>query len=390
MVSYLATISLLSILYAYFGYPAILYFFDQTTESENNYDMQNRPSSVSIIIAARNEEKSIRDKILNTLALSFEEHTVRDELKTESPGVQVLIADDASDDNTASIAGEFSDTGIQCISLRERGGKEKALQNALTFASGEIVIFTDAKVELSDTAVTAFLHYFSDPAVGAVSSIDKVIDESGVSGEGAYVRYEMKIREMESRVSTLVGLSGSCFAVRKEITEDLDVNVASDFSLLFSSVRRGLRGRHAPEIVGHYKAVRHIEKEFERKVRTVSRGIHALYSNIPLLNPAKYGFFSFQLISHKLYRWFVPVFFILLFFSSYSLSEVTLWRWVWYAQSMLLFLATAGYVYPGYRTVIFCKIPMFFIASNLAILLAWFQILVRRDIEYKWNPSDKG
>jgi hypothetical protein len=200
----------------------------------------------------------------------------------------------------------------------------------------------------------------------------------------------MKIREMESRISTLVGLSGSCFAVRKEIAQDLKTDITSDFALLFSTVTKGLRGRHAPEIVGCYKAVKDVDKEFERKVRIVSRGMYALFSNLQFLNPSRYGFFSFQLISHKLYRWAVPIFFILLFFSSYLLSDSTFWRWIWYSQSALLFLATAGYVYPRYRATNFCKIPMFFVISNLAILFAWLRVLKNKNITTQWDPSDKG
>jgi poly-beta-1,6-N-acetyl-D-glucosamine synthase len=141
MLSYLAVVSLFSLIYAYFGYPAILCFFDQTTEPENTYDNHNQPSSLSVIIAARNEEKSIRNKITNTLALSFNEHTVKDELTKPASRIQILIADDASDDRTAEIVREFSSFGIQCITLPERGGKEKALKETLTHASGEIIVF---------------------------------------------------------------------------------------------------------------------------------------------------------------------------------------------------------------------------------------------------------
>lgn len=389
MLTYIAIISLISILYAYFGYPAILYFFDQTTDIENTYETEKKPSSLSIVIATRNEEKSIKEKIENTLSLSFGETTVADEVKKENSRVQIIIADDCSDDLTHQQVKDIGVGAIEFISLAERGGKERAQKNALLYAKGEIIIFTDAKVILSDSSLNAFLHYFSDPAVGAVSSIDSVIDESGKSGESAYVRYEMKIREMESRVSTLVGLSGSCFAVRKEVALDIPEDIPSDFALLLSSVKQGLRGRHAPEVIAYYKAVHNPEKEFQRKVRTVLRGMRALFSNTDFLKPSQYGFFSFQLISHKLYRWSVPVFFILLFISSYALSCSFFWKSVWFAQCVLLLLAAFAYLVPAYRDKIYCKIPLFLVISNSAIMIAWIKLIKGEHMAF-WTPSDKG
>ncbi len=390
MLAYIAVMSLFSIVYAYFGYAAILYFLDRTSESENNYDPNNRPESITVIIAARNEEKSIREKITNTLSLSFGTHTVEDELQSKEPRVQVLIADDASDDMTGQIAEEFRTKGVQFISLPKRGGKEKAQKNAISHARSEIIMFTDAKVLLDYSALDATLYYFSDFEVGAISSIDKVLDESGKSGESAYVKYEMEIREMESKLSTLVGLSGSCFAVRKEIADTISEKIPSDFALLLSTVKRGLRGRHAPDVLAYYKAVHNVEKEFQRKVRTVLRGMKALFSNSEFLNPSSYGFFSFQLISHKVYRWSVPLFFLFLFFSSYFLSSCShFWALVWYLQLLLLLLAAIGYFVPGYQNKIYCKIPLFLVVSNLAIAIAWIKLIKGEQIA-QWNPSDKG
>jgi cellulose synthase/poly-beta-1,6-N-acetylglucosamine synthase-like glycosyltransferase len=390
MLTYIAIISTLSLVYAYFGYPMLLGFFQETNEISNEIDRSARPESICIIIASRNEEASIKRKIENTLSLSFGSITVEEELLSSSPKIQVIIADDSSDDRTKEIVSDFKNKGVIFASLDQRGGKERAQKNALKQAHGEIILFTDAKIELSDSSINAALFHFSDPSVGAISSIDEVIDESGKSGESAYVRYEMKIREMESNISTLVGLSGSCFAVRKEIAEDMSEIIPSDFSLLLATVKRGLRGRHAPEIIGRYKAVSDPEREFQRKIRTVSRGMQALFTNPEYLNPAKYGFFSFQLISHKIYRWAVPIFFLLLFFSSYFLSGCSdFWRLVWYGLGAFILLGITGYLLPQYQEKFYFKIPMFLLISNLAILIAWFKFLKGEQVTF-WTPSDKG
>jgi hypothetical protein len=128
-------------------------------------------------------------------------------------------------------------------------------------------------------AIERFAAYFEDPMVGAVSSVDKVISSSGQgSGEGMYVRYEMWLRALESRFLSLVGVSGSCFAVRREICADLRSDIPSDFALLLASRRRGLIGVNAPDVVATYESVADEKAEFGRKVRTVLRGLTTLFA----------------------------------------------------------------------------------------------------------------
>jgi cellulose synthase/poly-beta-1,6-N-acetylglucosamine synthase-like glycosyltransferase len=389
MLTYVAVISLFSILYAYFGYALILYALDRSNAYNPNYNEKKIPKTISIIIACRNEESSIKEKLQNTLSLQFNLHTVEEELIKPDSKVEVIIADDASDDDTYKISSEYFNKGVKFVSLGARGGKEKSQKNAVNNAKNEIILFTDSKVLLSESSINSTLKYFSDDDVGAISSIDKVIDKEGKSGENAYVKYEMKIREMESNLSTLIGLSGSCFAVRKEIARTISENIPSDFFLLLSTVKHGLRGRHAPDVIAYYKAVNEVEREFERKVRTVLRGMRALFSNSEFLNPKEYGFFSFQLISHKLYRWLVPFFFILLFFSSFLLSYIFIWKMVFLCQIVLLLLSALGYYKPELRKKLYCKLPLFLLISNAAILIAWVKLFRGEEISL-WNPSKKG
>lgn len=389
MITYLALISLFSLFYAYFGYPFVLYFLDKAREGDENEKIANPPETISIIIAARNESASIEKKILQTLGLEFDDSSLAEELLKDNSRVQIIVADDASTDDTAEIVRSFAARGIELSSLPERGGKEKSQKKALELVRSEIILFTDSKIVLSKDSIDNVRWHFADSSIGAVSSVDHVIDESSSSGEGLYVKYEMKIRELESRLSSLVGLSGSCFAVRREVANELDVRFPSDFSLLMAAVRKGLRGRHAPDVVGTYHAVVTPEQEFQRKVRTVLRGMHALFSNPDLLNPARYGFFSFQLISHKIYRWAVPIFFILLFFTSYFLAKVFFWKLVWLVMFIFIILGVTGYLAPAYKDRVYLKIPLFLLVSNLAIAVAWIKYF-KGERSYLWDPSKKG
>jgi hypothetical protein len=219
-----------------------------------------------------------------------------------------------------------------------------------------------------------------------VSSIDRFIDKDGnISGEGAYVTYEMMLRKLESRVNTLVGLSGSFFAARKDVCHPWATDLQSDFNTLINAIKKGYRGVSDSESIGYYPDLSDEKKEFFRKVRTVVRGIRVFMKSFTMLNPFQYGLFSWQFISHKLCRWIVP--FALLFallsnalivgFSNYYLYFFVLQTFFYIAA--ILGLCT-------HSKILILKIPLFFVMVNLSILLAWYKIL-KGEYFIKWEPS---
>src|SRR6185436_8673453 len=160
---------------------------------------------------------------------------------------------------------------------------------------------------LPPDAVSSIVANFADPSVGCVSSVDRFVDADGrVSGEGAYVRYEMWLRTLETRVRGLVGLSGSFFAARREVCRPWAVDRQSDFSTALNAARLGLRAVLDPETAGYYRNIDDDRAEGGRKARTIVRGLAVLARNARMLNPFRYGLFAWQLASHKLCRWLVP------------------------------------------------------------------------------------
>src|SRR5207249_8124060 len=213
---------------------------------------------------------------------------------------------DCSRDGTDDIVRGYS-SGVRLVRAPERRGKEAAQQLALRAASGDILIFSDVATALAPDAVTTMIANFADPSVGCVSSVDRFFDSDGrVSSEGAYVRYEMSVRALETRVNSLVGLSGSFFAARREVCRRWAADRQSDFSTLLNAVDMGLRGVLDPDSAGYYRNIVDDRREFQRKVRTVVRGISVLAANVRMLDPVRYGLFSWQLLSHKVCRWLVP------------------------------------------------------------------------------------
>lgn len=393
MLYYISSLSLFCILYAYFGYPLILIALKRLGYVRSLGEVDSGDScNFSIIIAARNEQKVIAEKIENTLSLTFKGKSLREVLSDSSQkDIQCIVASDASDDRTHEIVNSYRNQGIELVALASRGGKEQAQSKAISEARGDILLFTDAKIFLEGDVLSVIENYFKDSKIGILSSIDRILDSAGKSsGEGFYIKYEMKLRELESQFNSLVGVSGSCFAVRKELTKNLSTDIPSDFSLLIETVKNGMCGVHAPELVASYQAVRSEKEEFPRKVRTVLRGITTLFSRTEVLNPFGYGVFAWQIISHKLGRWLVPWFGILFVISSFLLSFISSLHFLLSFLVFVFFLLAGLALYkPELSEQTLYKVPLFFIVSNLGIAFAWIKFL-SGSRSVIWEPSNKG
>lgn len=365
------------VFYAYLGYPLLLMAIGMV----RNRPVKKGPyqPTVSFIITAYNEEKRIREKLLNALQQDYP----RDRF-------EIVVASDCSTDGTDDLVRSFASSGARLIRLSPKGGKEAAQKLAVDSTSGEILVFSDTATMLPPTAITSIVRNFADPSVGCVSSMDRFVDANGtISGEGMYVRYEMLLRQLESRVNTLVGLSGSFFAARRSVCQNWASDLQSDFNTLLNSVRAGLRGVADPESVGFYKNLVDQRKEYERKVRTIVRGISVFMRNLALLNPLRYRLFAWQLFSHKLCRWLVPFAMIMALAANSVLASSSLfYRTTLMAQLGFYAVALSYAVTRRLPTATVLRIPSFFVMVNLSILDAWFRYF-RGERIVSWDPSQR-
>src|SRR5262249_41451215 len=145
------------------------------------------------------------------------------------------------------------------------------------------------------------------------------------TAEGLYVKYEMWVRRLEGRFHSLVGLSGSCFAIRRELCADWSPVLASDFMGALRAARRGYRAVPDPSALGRFVALTSSQAEMRRKIRTFLRGITVLMANLDLLNPLRHGRFAFQLGSHKLLRFLAPFLLLMALITSLCLSSEPLY-----------------------------------------------------------------
>jgi glycosyltransferase involved in cell wall biosynthesis len=362
--------------YAYAGYPALLAVI-RSVRRRTVRRAAIRPS-VSVITTVHDGEHAIRAKLEDLLAQDYPKELL-----------ELLVADDASTDGTAAIVGsEFGPRGVRLARLAERGGKEKAQKFAVASARGDILVFTDVATRMDADGISTIVRNFADPEIGCVSSVDRLVG-SGASdgGEGWYVRYEMTLRTLESDVHSVVGVSGSFFAARREVCEAFSDRLQSDFRTVLESARQGFRAVVDPDVFGYYADLATGDREFDRKVRTVLRGLAVLFAERDLLNPFRYGLFAWQLASHKLARWTVP-----------AALVVSLASCVWLAQSSAWFAVIAvaqlgALIYAGAasrRPFLVVGAPgralVYFLLVNSSILVAWIRFL-RGDRVVVWEPS---
>ena len=372
-------VCLLGAMYSYFLYPLLLCLFPKRVRSPAGSGTGNELPLMSFIITAHNEESLIEEKLKNTLALDY-----------PIERLEVLVASDASTDDTDDIVRSYKTKGVRLVRADKHFGKEYAQSLAVKAANGEILVFSDAATEVPQDALRNLANAFSDPSVGAVSSVDRFVTDSGrIVGEGLYVRYEMWLRGLESRLAGLIGLSGSFFAARKSVCENWDIVSPSDFNTALNCARKGFVAISSPAVVGIYKDIKDERREYKRKVRTVVRGMTAIARQPSVLNPFHFGFFAFEVWSHKLMRWAVPWFLVGLLMASIALvGRHWFFTFALAGQVAVYIVVAAAWMSPTVRHNALARLAFFFIQVNFAITHATLAFLSGKRIT-TWKPSER-
>jgi cellulose synthase/poly-beta-1,6-N-acetylglucosamine synthase-like glycosyltransferase len=364
-------LSAAGVVYAYAGYPLLVWWLSRRKPISAGADAPL--PDVTLIIPVHNERATIADKLANTRALRY------------PSGLTAFFVSDGSTDGTAEIVAAAQDDRIRLVTLPERGGKAGALNAGLANARTPIVVFSDASIMLEPDSLRAIARPFHAPDIGCVSGEDRI---AGGGGEGLYGRYELFLRRHESRLYSLVGASGSFYAQRRDLCGVFVPNVAPDFLSVLRCVEAGFRAVSEPAAVGVMGAVDSPRDEFARKVRTILRGLTTLGQHARLLNPLRYRVFAFELISHKLMRWLVPVFLAAMLVAGAVLAPAApLYAVLLALQVAFYLLALAGMA--GALPVPIAglgRIATYFTTVNAATLVAWLKYAqgARQEI---WSPS---
>lgn len=352
-------VALVIIAYAYVGYPAICWLRARVRP----LPIARRPvrPRVSIIIAAWNEARTIGHKLQDLAQQSYPPELT-----------EIVVACDGSTDGTPERAQKMAamiGRPLHVIALRKHQGKAAALNAAAAAAAGEVLVFTDARQELSHNAVEALVENLGDASVGAVGG-ELVL--AGDAPVGAYWKYEAAIRRWESAAGSTIGVSGALYALRRELWRPLPEETILDDVLV--PMRARLAGKRVvlEPLAKAFDRVAENKREFGRKVRTLSGNFQLLALEpalaVPWRNPSWFG-----LVSHKLMRLAVPYAMVTALFAAALLPEP--WRFFLLGAQLCAYgMAVARWIGRGQASRV-AKLCETVVMLNAAAVVGTFRFL---------------
>ncbi len=286
-----------AIVYTHVGYPALLWLLvrlrpHRTDAAPGEGDAGKELPAVSLIVAAYDEEGVIAEKVANALALDYPRERL-----------EIIVASDGSADATAERARA---AGADLVLELPRGGKLPTQDAAAERASGEVLAFSDANSSWHPSALRQLVAPFADPAVAYVCGQVRFLDAAGDNLEGAYWRYEMAVRRMESALAGITAGNGAIYAVRTGDYLPLGAAGSHDLSFPFAFAKRGKRSLYAPAARAEEKMVPTMEGEFARK-RRMMVGLWDIVVGERMASPRGYTpLYALELFSHRLLRYLTP------------------------------------------------------------------------------------
>jgi cellulose synthase/poly-beta-1,6-N-acetylglucosamine synthase-like glycosyltransferase len=370
-------LSAAALFYTYAGYPLLLAVVS-ALRPRKVLRGEFAPT-VSVIITAYNEERALKAKLENTLALDYPRELL-----------EIIVASDCSSDRTDEIVRVFAARGVRLHRQSQRLGKTAAQNAAVEKAIGEIILFSDATSLYQPDVIRAMMPNFADAAVGCVAGrlvyVDRTDSRVG-RGARSYWGYETFLKQRESRAGSLIGASGCLYAVRRSAYVPLYHEACSDFIIATKMVEQNLRAVYEPNAVCTEETNQRSDAELKMRVRVIAQTFTDLWRHRGMLNPLRSGFYAVQLLSHKVMRYLVPFFLIAIFAASAVLTrEFFFYRLVFaaqlggYACALLAWLLEQVGVRS--RLLVF---PQYFVLANVASLMAAYQFL-RGERYSHWDP----
>jgi cellulose synthase/poly-beta-1,6-N-acetylglucosamine synthase-like glycosyltransferase len=373
-------LSVLLIVYVYLGYPLMLSLLAKLRRKPAGYS--SHLPTVTLLIAAYNEQDVIASKLENTLALDY-----------PSDKLQVLVAADGSDDRTPEIVKSFEARGVELSYQPERRGKMAAINRAMPRVRHEIVLFSDANNLYNQDTLRELVKPFSDPGVGAVSGSKNMLGSGDTltNADSLYWRYESYIKLQETRLGSCTGVSGEILAVRYNLYRTPpDRVINDDFFIALGVLRQGYRLVYMPSARSFERSSLTEKDEAVRRSRIVAGRYQAMFMSAQLL-PWRNPLLVWQIVSHKFMRPLVPLAMIVAFLSNLlafafpspgkgilSLSRPYDWILLLLQLSFYAF-AWLGHVLKGKgRLAKVLYIPTFLVNSNFSALHGLIAFLTGR------------
>ncbi|MBL8294141.1 MAG: glycosyltransferase family 2 protein [Bryobacterales bacterium] len=381
--SFLATLLGLSlgiVVFVYVGYPLLLLVLTAGRRYRAPRDLSDEElPSVSFVVAAYNEEMVIEEKVRNCLAIDY-----------PAGKLEFFFVSDSTD-GTNDILRRYESSRIRVKILPERRGKLAAIGEIYPLCKRDVTVMSDANTYYYPDSVRKLVRHFSNPAIGAVTGDVRLLKSKQRfgEGEGLYYRYERKLQELESALWSTVAIDGGMYAVRRDLWRHTANSLVSDDFVTGMTVgRQGYRIIFDPEAVAEEDPTPTDDMEFRRKIRVIAYAVQSLVEREGLPRWHQ-GRFLLAYVSHKLLRWFAPVFLLLALVSAAALSFYsTVGRVLFAAQLLFYVLALAGWRFQQLESKI-VRVPYYFSMVNLAALLGVIRGLRRRQ-KSTWVRTERS
>jgi cellulose synthase/poly-beta-1,6-N-acetylglucosamine synthase-like glycosyltransferase len=370
----------LIIFYHYFLFPLLTLLWARIRRLDVKKDTVT--GKVTLIIAAYNEEKCIREKIENSFVLDYPKNKL-----------EIIVVSDGSTDATPRIVEEYREQGVISLFSPPRKGKTSALNRAVNRASGDVIVFSDANSMYKSDAVLRLTANFADPSIGGVcgrKSIVRNTDREASEGDNLFWRVESFLKIQQSRAGSITTGDGEIFAVRRQLYQEIPEEIINDdTAITFRIIEQGFRVVYEPEAVSLEEASIVLEDDFNVKVRMVSGGFQTLQYFGRVVFPPR-SFFAVQFLSHKVLRWTMPLWLSTLLFVNVFLTEGFYGVFLG-LQGGCYLLALAGFLLKntGRTPPFFLYIPLYYCIMNIAAFRGLLAFLKRESQLKIWKKADR-
>ncbi|GAB3541991.1 glycosyltransferase family 2 protein [Spirosoma fluminis] len=386
------------VFYTYLGYGIIAWLLVKILGKTNAKQAPGQAAEyvpdVTLIVPAYNERAYLTDKLQNCLDQDYPVEHLH----------LLFVVEGSTDGSQEYLEQRKADVpNLTIISGTQRLGKIAAMNRAMGQVTTPITIFTDANTQLNPEAVSRLVKRFEAAEVGAVTGEKRIQvqgrEAAAGSGEGLYWRYESFLKKLDAQLHTIVGAAGELFAIRTALYETVEADtLLDDFIISLRIAGRGYRVEYAPDAYALERPSHSVSEEMKRKVRIATGGFQAIQRLAYLLNFFRYGWLSFQYVSHRVLRWAVtpfclPLLLILngiLLMLPISEFATTFWQYILILQVLFYTTAYVGYTLENRHTrwkLTF--VPFYFVFMNWCVLLG-FARFQRGNLSGIWEKAERA
>lgn len=367
------------IIYTYLGYPVVLIILAKLFPKR--VEKKDITPKVSLLIAAYNEENCIATKIENSLKLDYPKDLL-----------EIVVVSDGSTDRTDEIVRSYADQGIKLFRVEGRVGKTEARNQAVLANKSEVIVFSDATAIYERDAILKLVRNFADESVGMVSGnlVYKNNNSSVSLATRVYWSYEKIIKRAQGRLWTLTGAIGCINAFRRELYIPLPSNVIEDFTTPLTIVGQGYRVVYEEEAISYERNPKQMKQEFSMRVRVIRGGQTGLIYALKKLGSINHLSAMMQVLSHKVLRWSMPIFLVILLLATMAQTIITGLPiyYIFLSLQLLFYLLAVIGIYIKINGIfkVFLALPTYFVIVNSASLKAIY-LTFTKELEATWETN---